>query len=213
MLKNVSLADQVFERLEQDILTGKYSRGDILTEAQICAEYGVSRTPVRTALELLEQEHIVESTMKGTMVLGVTEQDADDIYEIRRRVEVLAAAYCAKNITDEQLQVLNDILDYQELCVEKKNSEQVKALDSEFHTKLYEFSGSIVLYDTLVPLHRKIQKYRQRSVEVKSRARASNIEHRAIVEAIASRDPEKAEQAMLAHLTSAQRHLKEIKAI
>lgn len=213
MQKSVSLAEQVFERLEQDILTGKYARGDILTEAQICQEYGVSRTPVRAALDLLEAEHLIESTSKGTTVLGVTEQDADDIYEIRRRVEVLAAAYCARRITPEQLQILNDILDYQELCAEKKNSEQVKALDSEFHTRLYEFSGSIVLHDTLVPLHRKIQKYRQQSVEVKSRAKASNAEHRAIVEAIASGDPEKAEKAMLDHLTSAQNHLKEIKAI
>ncbi len=213
MQKSVSLADQVFDRLEQDILTGKYARGDILTEAQICEKLGVSRTPVRVALSRLEAEHITESSSRGTVVLGVTEQDAEDIYEIRRRVEVLAAAYCAKNIKPEQITVLNDILDYQELCAEKKNSEQVKALDSEFHTKLYEFSGSVVLYDTLVPLHRKIQKYRQKSVEAKSRAKASNAEHRSIVEAIASGDPARAEKAMLDHLMSAENHLKEIKAI
>ena len=73
--KTVSLSDQVFEHLEDDILSGKYERGEIITELQLCAELGVSRTPVREALRRLFQEHLVEDTPKGTMVLGITPKD------------------------------------------------------------------------------------------------------------------------------------------
>ena len=65
----VSLADQVYERLETDILSGKYQRGDYVTELQLCAELGVSRTPVREALKRLNSDHLIEETAKGTMVL------------------------------------------------------------------------------------------------------------------------------------------------
>ena len=55
--KTVSLADQVFEHLETDILSGKYQRGDVLTENRLCEILGVSRTPIREALRRLQQEH------------------------------------------------------------------------------------------------------------------------------------------------------------
>ena len=78
--KTVSLADQVFEHLETDILSGKYGRGEILTESKLSAELGVSRTPIREALRRLEQEHIIEETGKGSVVIGITDKDLEDIY-------------------------------------------------------------------------------------------------------------------------------------
>ena len=85
--KSVSLADQVFEHLETDILSGKYLRGDILTENRLCAELGVSRTPIREALRRLEQEHLIEESGKGSLVIGITEKDLEDIFLIRERLE------------------------------------------------------------------------------------------------------------------------------
>lgn len=70
--KTVSLADQVFEHLETDILSGKYQRGEVLTESKLSLELGVSRTPIREALRRLEQEHIIEESGKGAVVLGIT---------------------------------------------------------------------------------------------------------------------------------------------
>ena len=67
--KTISLADQVFEHLENDILSGKYQRGEILTESKLSAELGVSRTPIREALRRLEQEHIIEESGKGSVVI------------------------------------------------------------------------------------------------------------------------------------------------
>lgn len=207
MHKSVSLADQVFERLESDILTGVYQRGEILTELKLCETLGVSRTPVREALKRLEQEHIVEDCGKGMQVLSITAEDAACIYEIRSRIEGLAARACAENISKEDLDAMREAVDLQYFYASRGDSDRVKTIDSEFHEMIYKFSGSAVLYDTLVPLHRKIQKFRKSSIELKSRAEESVAEHRAIYEAIASGDAEAAEKAMTFHVASARDRL------
>ena len=111
--KTISLADQVFEHLENDILSGKYQRGEVLTESKLCAEMGVSRTPIREALRRLEQEHIIEESGKGSVVIGINEKDLEDIFLIRKSLECMAASLAAKNRTDEQLKDLKEALEFQ----------------------------------------------------------------------------------------------------
>lgn len=205
--KNISLADQVFERLEADVLSGKYERGQVLTEMALCADMGVSRTPIREAAHRLAQEHLVELTSKGITVLGVTDKDLSDIYDIRMRLEGMAAAFAAKNASDEQINEMKEALDLQEFYEGKKDPEHIRYMDSRFHDMLYAAADSIVLYDTLVPLHRKTQKFRKASVENKSRAEASLAEHRAILDAIAAHDEDAAEKAMKQHVTNAKNHI------
>ncbi len=205
--KNISLADQVFERLEADVLSGKYERGQVLTEMALCADMGVSRTPIREAAHRLAQEHLVELTSKGITVLGVTDKDLSDIYDIRMRLEGMAAALAAKNASDEQINEMKEALDLQEFYEGKKDPEHIRYMDSRFHDMLYAAADSIVLYDTLVPLHRKTQKFRKASVENKSRAEASLAEHRAILDAIAAHDEDAAEKAMKQHVTNAKNHI------
>ena len=101
--KTTSLADQVFEKLENDIIQGVYPRGEILTELKLVDQLGVSRTPIRDALRRLEQERLIEDTGKGSRVVGITEEDLEDIMNIRQRIEGLAAYYAAKNMTPEGL--------------------------------------------------------------------------------------------------------------
>ena len=108
--KTISLADQVFDHLENDILSGKYQRGEVLTESKLCAEMGVSRTPIREALRRLEQEHIIEESGKGSVVIGINEKDLEDIFLIRKSLECMAASLAAKNRTDEQLKDLKEAL-------------------------------------------------------------------------------------------------------
>ncbi len=205
--KNFSLADQVFERLESDILSGQYPRGEILTEMKLCQALGVSRTPVREALRRLQQEHILEDTGKGLMVLGITQEDLQDIMELRLKTEGMVAARTALRITDEELAQLKETLDLLEFYVTKHDSDHIKGMDSKFHELIYKFSGSTVFYDALLPLHKKAQRYRQRSVENNSRAAASVEEHRTIYEAIAGHDPEAAAAAMLRHTENAKNHV------
>ena len=129
LYKSVSLADQVFDQLEADILSGKYARGTMFTEMKLCEELGVSRTPVREALKRLEQEHIIESSGKGMIVLGITDNDARVLFAVRESVEGLAAAACAANIGDEQITDLKDNLELQEFYLSKRDSEKIKELD------------------------------------------------------------------------------------
>ncbi len=205
--KTISLADQVFERLESEILTGKYQRGEILTEMRLVADLGVSRTPVREALRRLEQEHIIDITTKGIVILGVTEQDLRDIFAIRMKIEGLASQEAAIRITDEELTELRETLELQEFYVIKQDPNRIKSMDSKFHQLIYRFCGSTVLYDTLMPLHKKVQKYRKASVENNSRAQQSAKEHRAIYEAIAAHDPLLAERYTTEHITNANNHI------
>ena len=205
--KTISLAEQVFERLENDILTGKYQRGEILTELKLVTDLGVSRTPVREALHRLEQEHIIEITPKGILILGVTEQDLKDIFAIRLRIEGLASAFAAENMNAEQLAELKEALELQEFYVSKRDPEHIKKMDSRFHQLIYRYCGSAVLNDTLLPLHKKVQKYRRASVENNSRAQDSAHEHRAIFEAIEAKNAELAEKCTTEHIANAANHI------
>ena len=139
--RTISLADQVFEQLENDILIGKYQRGDVLTELKLSESLGVSRTPIREALRRLEQEHLIEDTNKGSVVLGITEEDLKDIYTIRLNIEGIAAYRAAERITDEQIKELRDLIDLQEFYATKNDADHIKGVDNHFHELVYKFSG------------------------------------------------------------------------
>lgn len=205
--KTISLADQVFEHLETDILSGKYQRGETLTESKLSAELGVSRTPIREALRRLEQEHLIEEAPKGVVVVGITEKDLDDIFTVRLKLEGQAAAMAAQNYTEEQLAVVREALEFQEFYLDKNDADRIKSMDSRFHETIYKMSGSTVLYDVLEPLHKKILKYRKASVSNTSRAANSVAEHRAIYEALATRDSELAARLITEHLNNAYNHI------
>lgn len=206
--RTLSLAEQVFERIENEILSGKYQRGELLTEMKLVSDLGVSRTPVREALHRLEQEHLVDISPKGILVVGVTQKDLEDIFVIRLRIEGMASAEAARRITDEELAELRETLELQEFYVLKKDADHIKGMDSKFHQLIYRFSGSAVFNDTLLPLHKKVQKYRKASVENESRAIQSAKEHRAIYEAIAAHDPELAERQTCEHISNAAAHIR-----
>ena len=209
--RTVSLADQIFERLESDILTGVYPRGSVLTELSLSEDLGVSRTPIREAVRRLEQEHLVESTSKGVVVLSITQKDAMIIYDIRIHAEGLAARACAEHITALQLSELKELLELQEFYIKRGDPEKVKMTDSQFHQMIYQFSGSPVYVDTLTPLHNKTQKFRKAMVTTTSKAEVSYNEHKMIYEAIASGDADAAEKAMRLHVERAKNRLAELK--
>lgn len=205
--KTVSLADQVFDRLETDILSGKYTPGEVLTELRLTEDLGVSRTPVREALRRLEQEHIVEMSTKGIVVLGVTDKDIEDIFAVRLHVEGMAAARAAKSENISYKKELQEAIELQEYYVGRHDADHIKYMDNRFHELVYRLSGSGVLYDTLLPLHKKTQKFRKVSVQNESRAERSLQEHRAIYDAICAGDAAAAEAAMTVHVQNAMTHM------
>ena len=205
--KPTSLADQVFEKLENDIIQGVYPRGEILTELKLVDQLGVSRTPIRDALRRLEQERLIEDTGKGSRVVGITEEDLEDIMNIRQRIEGLAAYYAAKNMTPEGLAELTHIVDLQDFYYDKGDAEQLRQVDEQFHDLICYLSKRTVIMDTLIPLHRKTRRYRRISMEDWSRTVNTRKEHKAIFDAMASGDADLAESLMAKHIENAKKHM------
>ena len=206
--KSVSIADSVFDRIEADILNGKLKRGDVLTELRLCEMLSVSRTPVREALNRLRQEGLIEESGKGAVVVGITDRDLDDIYEIRLRVEGLATAMCADVITDSQLKQLEETVALQEFYTGRGEVDSIRNLDSEFHRQIYSYCGSRMLSELLSDLHRKVQRFRRSSVEHPERARQAAREHGEILDALKNRDRERAERLAVAHIKNAWESIK-----
>jgi DNA-binding GntR family transcriptional regulator len=205
--KSISLATQVFEKLEEDIITGVYPRGEILTELKLVEQLGVSRTPIREALRRLEQERLIADSGKGSVVLGITLEDLVDIMEIRQRTEGLAAYYATRNLTPEGKEELRHISELQDFYYSKQDVDNLRKMDDKFHDTIYQLCGRPVLRDTLIPLHRKCQRYRKISIEDKTRLSHSIQEHKAIYEAIVSGDADLASDLITTHITRAKQNM------
>ena len=186
--KSVSLADQVFEKLEHDIIIGTYPRGEILTELKLVEQLGVSRTPIREALRRLEQERLIKDSGKGSVVLGITLEDLMDIMDIRQNIEGLAAYYATKNITQEGLAEMQRISELQDFYYSKQDMERLRQMDDQFHDSIYRLCKRTVICDTLRPLHRKTQRYRRLSIDDGSRLACSIEEQKNILAAITAGD-------------------------
>ena len=205
--KSISLATQVFEKLEEDIITGVYPRGEILTELKLVEQLGVSRTPIREALRRLEQERLIAESGKGSVVLGITMEDLVDIMDIRQRIEGLAAYYATKNLTPEGREELRQISELQDFYFAKQDIDNLRKMDDKFHDAIYQLSNRPVLRDTLIPLHRKSQRYRKISIEDKNRLGHSIQEHKAIYNAIISGDADLAAELITAHIERAKKNM------
>ena len=206
-IKYASAGEYVFETLENEILSGVYHDGDILTEQRLCEKLAVSRTPVREAIFRLKQEHLVEEKTNGICVVGVTEQDLYDIYEMRKRIEGYATGRCAALITYPQLQELQEIVDLQEFYTSKGIADNIRDTDTKFHEMLYSYCGSRMLQATLTDLHRKVRKYRKLSVEDPNRARIAMHEHRNILDALSRHDSAEAEYLAVLHIENARKNI------
>ena len=203
MEKSISIADIVFEKIEDAILSGEFSRGELITELKLCELLNVSRTPVREALTRLKHEGLIKESGKGAVVIGVNDDDLFDIYEIRMRTEGLAAAKCAEAITEDELKKLGETLELQEFYTAKNQPDSIKKLDSEFHEQIYAYCGSRTLETLLSELHRKVKRYRKTSVSNPERALMAVKEHREIFEAISARNASLAEQLTAKHIENA----------
>ncbi|MBR0161760.1 MAG: GntR family transcriptional regulator [Oscillospiraceae bacterium] len=208
--RNISIADQIFDQLEKDILSGRYARGEVLSELRLSKEMGVSRTPIREALLRLEQENLVQETGRGMTVIGISPEDMMDLYDIRLRLEGEAARRAAVNMSDRQLAKMLDLIELQEYYINRKNtnsSEETKNLDSQIHGLIYECCGSKAYQDVLGRIHKKMTKFRKASIRRQSSAQQSNDEHMAIYRALLARSPEAAEKAMLEHVRNARQRM------
>lgn len=205
-----SLEEQVYLRLEEEILCGIYKRGDTLTETAISKKIGVSRTPVRAALQRLGEEGLIELVPnKCAVVVGVTVDDLIDTYRIRMRLEGLATAMATSRLSEEDKERLEKAMDISEYYMKKQDTEQLKELDTSFHSTIYAASGNRMLYKILTELHRNIRTYRKLSLTMPGRLEASIEEHRDILKAMLEGDSQKADELTSLHIERAMNNMVE----
>ena len=208
---SASLEEKVYLSLEEQIISQKLRPGEAVTEMKLSRELGVSRTPVREALQRLDREGLIKLIPnKGAVVLGISEQDLIDIYKIRMRLEGLAARIAAEKRDEAFCRELGDNVDLTGFYMAKGDIEKVKNLDSEFHDIIYRCCESRMLGKTLSELHRYIASYRKLSLAVSGRIDRSLEEHKEIYDAIASGNADAADELMSKHVERALENLLKI---
>lgn len=197
------LREIVFESMREAIIGGVLKPGERLMEIQLADEMGVSRTPVREAIRKLELEgFVVMIPRKGAYVAGVTHKDVADVFEIRAALEGLAAGLAAERVTDEEIEQMERILLYKE--GEEPDLAHIVESDTDFHALVYKASRNERLVQILANLREQIQRFRSTSLAVPGRPKDAVAEHRAIVEALANHDIEKAQELAEAHIVTAE---------
>lgn len=200
-----SLRSEVYRRLRDDILIGRYPSGTALTEAQISQEMGVSRTPVREAISQLTLDGLVFATPnKSIVVQGFDHNDIRDLYDVRRTMEVIAAARAAENMSDDQINELQAIFDRetQETQASVSTSE-LQDLDNSFHEKIFQGSDSKIFCNILTSISIYTRHARLVSLATPGRSQKVIAEHARILAAIQKRDGQAASQAMREHIDNA----------
>ena len=206
--KSLSLEEQVFRTLEEEIISGAYAAGESLTELGLSAKLGVSRTPVRSALHRLAEEGLVSiAPNRGAMVVGVTLDDLIDTYKIRIRLEGLASRMATERLTPRDKSELTNAVELAEFYVSKEDTEHLKELDTLFHSIIYRASGNRMLSKILGELHRNIRAYRKKSLSVPGRLKQSVREHREILDAMLAGDADRADELTSKHIESAMENL------
>lgn len=199
-----SLRGRVFNKLREDILSGKYEEHEELKEVAIGEELGVSRTPVREAFRQLELEGLIQIIPnKGAYVTGITEKDVKDIYMIRSLLEGLCARWATEHITKEQMEEMEENVYLARFHAEKGHLEQLAELDNRFHDILYEACDSKLLEHQLKDFHQYVLRVRKKTLSNANRGPKSNEEHEGILEAIKAGDAEKAEKLANSHMINA----------
>ena len=203
---------QIFEKIRQDIMDGKYKKGDTLIEQKLAEEFGVSRTPVREAMRQLEFDGLVKSIPnRGVFVNGITHQDIEDIYQIRQRIEGLAAVWAVQKMTEDEMEELQNIYDLMEFYTEKGNIDKVAELNTYFHEVIFKAAKSKFLKKTLINFQAYIQWARYASIKIEGRAQVALREHKSIVEAFRKKDEFLAERLIMEHVGNSIKNLEHVK--
>lgn len=212
-----SLYEQVYQALRASILSGELKPGERLVETQIADWLQVSRTPLREALRQLQQDGLVTAESGGGLrVTQISTTDAIDLYECRLALEQVAVAGACHHMTPAQRQQL-------EACVQEAESlqqtdpapthRQLLDLDYRFHRLIAEFSGNKRLVSLLDQIFDAMALLRIQTLQHNPNVLDIRLEHRQILDAIATQDAATATAAIRTHLIASQeRVVREIEA-
>lgn len=196
----VSLKQEVYDDIRQNIVAGNFLPGDLLRERELATEYGVSKTPVREALSLLEQHELVKAVPRvGYMVTQLTIWDVQEVYQLRLTLEAMAGRLAAERITDEELEELEKLMS-------TSDPDEAVFFNHRFHSAIARASGNSRLAKMIEQLLDDTDRWA--AFEVARRTPAVLlIGHQVELDALRTRDPDVAEEAMREHVERVYRHL------
>lgn len=202
------LREVVSEALREAIVSGILKPGERLMEIQLAEELGVSRTPIREAIRRLELEgFLVMVPRRGTYVADLSIKDINEVFEIRTALDVLAAGLAAERITEEELEDMERLLVQIGEFIEAGDAERIVEADGQFHDILYQASRNDRLVGIISNLREQFTRFRSISMAYPGRIKNTLDEHRRLVEAIAQRNPELAQQCAREHMENAEQTL------
>ena len=193
-----ALYQDVAERLRQQIFGRELEPGSWIDELKLCAELGISRTPLREALKVLAAEGLVTMKVRrGAYVTEMSEQDVREAYQLLALLESDAAARVAAEADAAQLQELQLLHDALEAQVDQR--EAFFAANERFHMRLLEIEGNRWRLQIVTDLRRVMKLNRHHSLFKQGRLADSLAEHRALMQALLQRQPQAAAEQLRTH--------------
>lgn len=210
------LKEDIFDVLHEKIIAGIYKPGDWLRQEDIATQLGVSMTPVREGLDLLVSAGLAERVpYRGVRVRQMSTRDVVEAYGVRLVLEAMIAQEAAKNITDEQIQVLEGMLEEMRKHDTLKEMAAERKLSREFHAAIAEASRNelmVKLYAVVANAFPDWLLYEAlfRNPELLADSTATTMkEHIAIVEALKNRNGTEAAQKSIEHVMDSGKWLEE----
>ncbi|MCK0166017.1 GntR family transcriptional regulator [Jannaschia sp. S6380] len=180
---------------------GDFRPGDRLVESELADRFGMSRTPVREALQRLETQSVLVRDGRSLIVATLGHDQMAELYAVRTELEALAARLAARHAAEEEIRVLRRMAE-EDAALLGDPTALVRA-NRRFHGQIHLASHNRYLVQQLGMVHRSMALMATTSLAAEGRGDAALAEHRAIVEAIARRDGEAAAQALREHLSRA----------
>ena len=194
-------ADFIADQLERRIFDGTFSDGERLDEVQLAAQFGVSRTPIREALQRLTQSGLIELiARRGAFVRQPGPGDLLDMFEVMAELEAVCARLAAERITDAALARLADANARCSRCVPEGDVDGYYRENAIFHAIIYQQSGNAFLEGECLKLHRRLQPFRRNQLRLRGRLAQAMGEHEAVLAALRDGDGEKAASALRQHV-------------
>jgi len=198
---SLSLPQNLFNMLRNDILQGKIAPGEKLTEKRICKEYNVSRTPVREAFQKLELDGLIEIIPnRGAFVIGLTRQDIEDMYELRKAYEAIAVRWAIERIADEEFEALEEAFDMMEFYTQKNDADKMLMMNMRFHSLIYAATKNRMLQHVLTSYQIYTKNTKVSSEYILAYLDEVLEEHREIFKAFQAKDKDAATKACIRHM-------------
>ncbi|MBU6441005.1 MAG: FCD domain-containing protein [Betaproteobacteria bacterium] len=201
ILQTRSVSDLVREEILRLIKTGELAAGDKLNEMIFAQHFKVSRAPIREAFRGLEAAGLVKlEKNRGVFVREIGETEARELYELRAALDEATGRLLAPRVGDPQLKELRTLLKRLDETAARDDMTLYFSLNIDFHDRIVEMTGNATLLEFYRRVIDRMHLLRRRYFSVTHESHASQDEHRAIVDALATRDPERAAATMRAHV-------------